>query len=383
MDRIYFDNNATTPLDPAVCETMLPYLQERFGNPSSGHRDGEQALFGITNARKQVATLLNCQPKRILFTSGGTEANNTAIWSAVSAFPEKKHIVSSVVEHASVLKPLEFLQQRFGYTIDLLPVSRDGALDLQLLAETIGPDTILVSLMAANNESGVVWPLAEIGALCREKNVLFHCDAVQLVGKAPIDLNTLPVDYFSVAAHKFHGPKGVGALYVKRTAPFTPFIMGASQEMGHRAGTENVAGIVGLGKACELAADHLETGIFNILDLRNRLQERFLTGIDDTIVNGAAQPRLPNTLNVSFKSCASGAMVQELDERGIAVSAHSACHSGDLDPSHVLRAMQVPETHIHGTLRISLSRFNTIDEVDELCEALPAIVAKSRQGVAV
>jgi cysteine desulfurase len=383
MERIYFDSNATTPLDPAVREAMLPCLNQRFGNPSSGHRFGEQALAVIGDAREQAANLLNCPRKRIFFNSGGTEANNTAIWSAVFAYPEKRHIISSLVEHASVLKPLEFLQQRFGYTIDLLPVGQDGALDLELLSETIRQDTALVTLMGANNESGVIWPLEEIGALCRKKNVLFHCDAVQLVGKIPIALETLPVDYFAVAAHKFHGPKGIGALYVRRTAPFTPLIMGAGQEMEHRAGTENVAGIVGLGKACELAARSLESGISNVRDLRDRLQERILAEIDGAIVNGAKQPRLPNTLNVSFKNCASGAMVQELDERGIAVSAHSACHSGDLDPSHVLRAMAVPETYIHGTLRISLSRFNTIDEVDMLCEILPGIVAKSRQGAAV
>jgi cysteine desulfurase len=383
MERIYFDNNATTPLDPAVREAMLPYLNERYGNPSSGHHFGEQALAGITAARDQAASLFNCRPKSIFFTSGGTEANNTAIWSAISSLPEKTHIISSAVEHASVLKPLEFLQQRFGYTIDLLPVSKDGALDLQLLSDTIRPDTVLVSLMGANNESGVVWPLADIGALCRKKNVLFHCDAVQLVGKEEIDLETLPVDYLAVAAHKFHGPKGVGALYVRRTAPFTPLIMGAGQELEHRAGTENVAGIAGLGKACELSAVYLKGGTSNVLQQRNMLQERILAEIDGAIVNGAAQPRLPNTLNISFENCASGAMVQELDERGIAVSAHSACHSGDLDPSHVLRAMAVPETHIHGTLRISLSRINTEQEVDILCDALPGIVAKSRQGAAV
>jgi len=383
MERIYFDNNATTPLDPAVREAILPYLGECFGNPSSGHRIGEQALAGINNARDQVASLLNCPPKRLFFTSGGTEANNTAIWSAITAFPDKKHIITSVVEHPSILKPLEFLQQRFGYTIELLPVSSDGGLDLQQLAASIRTDTALVTLMGANNESGVVWPLEDIGALCQEKKVLFLCDAVQLVGKEPLDLETLPVDYLSIAAHKLHGPKGSGALYVKRTAPFAKLIMGASQEMDHRAGTENVAGIVGLGQACESAGKYLESGKSEVLNLRNRLQERILQEIDGTIVNGANQPRLTNTLNVSFKNCASGAMVQELDERGIAVSAHSACHSGDLDPSHVLRAMAVPETHIHGTLRISLSRFSTSREVDILCEILPGIVAKSRQGVAV
>jgi len=383
MERIYFDNNATTPLDPAVRAAMLPYLNQYFGNPSSGHHFGEEALAGITEARKQVAALFNCPDKRIFFTSGGTEANNTAIWSAIAAFPEKKHIISSAVEHASVLKPLEFLQQRFDYRIDLLPVNTDGALDLQHLAETIGPDTVLVTLMGANNESGVVWPLAEISALCRQNNVLFHCDAVQLIGKEPVDLEILPVDYLAVAAHKFHGPKGIGALYVSRTAPFIPLIMGAGQEMEHRAGTENVAGIVGLGKASELAAGYLKSGKSAVKELRNRMQERIMTDIAEVIVNGADQPRLDNTLNLSFKNCASGAMVQELDEKGIAVSAHSACHSGDLDPSHVLRAMAVPETHIHGTLRISLSRFNTSDEVDMLCNVLPAVVGKSRQGAAV
>ncbi|NOQ66355.1 MAG: aminotransferase class V-fold PLP-dependent enzyme [Desulfobacterales bacterium] len=383
MERIYFDNNATTPLDPVVRETMLPYLDEHFGNPSSGHRFGEQALAGITNAREQVASLFNCPSKRIVFTSGGTEANNTAIWSAITAFPEKKHIITSVVEHPSILKPLEFLQQRFGYTIELLPVSRDGSLDLQQLAASIRPDTVLVTLMGANNESGVIWPLEEIGALCQEKKVLFLCDVVQLVGKEPLNLEALQIDYLSVAAHKLHGPKGSGAFYVKRTAPFTKLIMGASQEMGHRAGTENVTGIVGFGKACELAGKYLAGGKSDVLNLRNRMQERILQEIEDVIVNGASEPRLSNTLNVSFKNCASGAMVQELDERGIAVSAHSACHSGDLDPSHVLRAMAVPETHIHGTLRISLSRFSTRQEIDLFCDILPGIVAKSRQGGAV
>ena len=298
-------------------------------------------------------------------------------------FLKKKHIVTSVVEHASILKPFEFLQQRFGYTIELLPVSWDGALDLQQLAASIRPDTALVSLMGANNESGVIWPLQEIGELCQENKALFLCDAVQLVGKEPINLETLPVDYLAVAAHKLFGPKGSGALYVKRTAPFAKLIMGANQEMDLRAGTENVSGVVGLGQASELAGKYMESGKSQVLNLRNRLQERILQEIDDAIINGASQPRLQNTLNVSFKNCASGAMVQELDERGIAVSAHSACHSGDLDPSHVLRAMAVPETHIHGTLRISLSKFNTSREVDVFCDILPGIVAKSRQGMAV
>ena len=383
MAKIYFDNNATTPLDPAVRGAMLPYLDEIFGNPSSGHRFGEQALVGINKAREQVASLLNCPPQRIFFTSGGTESNNTAILSAVAASPNRKHIITSAVEHASVLKPLEFLQEHFGCTVEILPVSREGALDLQQLQDTIRPDTALVALMGANNESGVIWPIEAIGEICRDKKTLFLCDAVQLVGKEPVDLGKLHIDYLSVAAHKLHGPKGSGALYVRRSAPFTKQIMGASQESDHRAGTENVAGIVGMGQACELADAYLNKGESEVAGLRNKLEERILQEISDTVVNGANQPRLPNTLNLSFKNCASGAMVQELDERGIAVSAHSACHSGDLDPSHVLRAMAVPESHIHGTLRISLSRFSTGHEVDVFCQILPGIVKKSRQGLAV
>ena len=383
MQRIYFDNNATTPLDPAVHEAMLPYLSELFGNPSSGHRFGEIANLGLEKARDKVASLINCQPNRIFFTSGGTESNNTAIWSAVSAYPEKKHIITSAVEHASVLTPLEFLKKNFGYTVEILPVDDQGGLDLDAMAGVIRDDTVLVTLMGANNESGVVWPLADIGKLCRERKVLCHCDAVQLVGKEPVNVTEIPVDYLAIAAHKLHGPKGSGALYVRRTAPMTSLIMGASQERGHRAGTENVAGIVGFGKACELAEQGLANYEKYVKKLRDTLQDRITSEIDDVIVNGSGQPRLANTLNISFKNCASGAMVQELDEKGIAVSAHSACHSGDLDPSHVLKAMAVPETHIHGTLRISLSRFNTGQEVDKLFNVLPGIVSKSRQVLAV
>jgi cysteine desulfurase len=383
MQRIYFDNNATTPLDPVVHEAMLPYLSELFGNPSSGHRFGEAANLGLEKARDKVASLINCQPNRIFFTSGGTESNNTAIWSAVSAYPEKKHIITSAVEHASVLTPLDFLKKNFGYTVEILPVDDQGGLDLDAMAGVIRDDTVLVTLMGANNESGVVWPLAEIGKLCRERKVFCHCDAVQLVGKEPVNVTEIPVDYLAIAAHKLHGPKGSGALYVRRTAPMTSLIMGASQERGHRAGTENVAGIVGFGKACELAEQGLANYEKYVKKLRDTLQDRITSEIDDVIVNGSGQPRLANTLNISFKNCASGAMVQELDEKGIAVSAHSACHSGDLDPSHVLKAMAVPETHIHGTLRISLSRFNTGQEVDELINLLPGVVAKSRQGLAI
>jgi len=376
--KIYFDNNATTPVDPAVIEAMLPYLGERFGNPSSGHRFGEVARYGLQQAREQVATLINGKPSRLVFTSGGTEANNTAIWSAIAASPHKKHIVSSRVEHDSVLRPLQFLQDNFGYQIDLLPVDAQGGLDLGALASAIRDDTVLVSLMGANNETGVLWPLEEISAICKSRSVLFHSDAVQMVGKKPIDLEQLPVDYLSMAAHKTHGPKGVGALYAQPNAPLMPLIIGAGQEGGHRAGTENVAGIVGFGKACELAAEALLEYEQQMRPLRERLEQGF-EEIPDVLINGNELPRLANTINASFGHCASAGIIQELDEKSIAISAHSACHSGDLNPSHVLTAMGIPETHLHGTLRISLSRYNTMAEVETFLDILPKIIARSRE----
>lgn len=381
MQRIYFDNNATTPIAPEVREAMRPYLESRFGNPSSNHRCGEEAKNALEEGREQVAGLLRCHPARLTFTSGGSEANNTAIWSAVNAFPEKRHIIASRVEHASVLKPLEFLQGR-GYDIELLAVDEQGALDLDRLDAAINKDTLLVSLMGANNESGVLWPVAEIGAICRRKSVLFHCDAIQMLGKLALAVEKLPVDYLSVASHKMHGPKGIGALYVGRSTPFFPLIMGADQENGRRAGTENVAGIVGFGAAAALARPDLEAAGQQVAHLRDTLEKGICERIADVKVNGAGMPRLANTLNISFKHCSSASIIQELDERGIAVSAHSACQSGDLDPSHVLSAMQVPEDYRHGTLRISLSRYNTMVEVEQLLAILPPIITKSRAGFA-
>jgi len=378
MTRIYLDNNATTPVASEVRDAMLPYLTDRFGNPSSGHRFGEEAQDGIQQAREQVAALLNGNAARLVFTSGGTEANNTAIWSAITAWPAKKHIISSSVEHDSVLKPLRFLQENFGYEIELLPVESTGGLDLERLIAAIRPDTALVSLMGANNETGVIWPLKEIGTICRDRSVLFHCDGVQMVGKEPLDMGHLPIDYLAIAAHKLHGPKGIGALYVQRSAPMKPLIMGAGQEDGRRAGTENVAAIVGFGKACELATQHLPTYAHGVGRLRDRLEAAILNKVSDVLINGNRLPRLANTANISIKNCAANGIIQELDARGIAISAHSACHSGDLNPSHVLTAMRVPEDYLHGTLRISLSRDSTTDEIETLIDILPDIVAKSR-----
>ncbi len=383
MTRIYLDNNATTPVDPAVREAMLPCLGERFGNPSSNHRFGEAARCAVERARAQVAALLRTEPERLIFTSGGSEANSLAIWSAVMAQPGRRHLIASAVEHPSVLAPLAFLRDRFGFQLDLLPVDREGGIGLDGLARAIRPDTGLVALMGANNETGVCWPVAEIGDLCRERGVFFLCDAVQLAGKAELDLRQLPADYLSLAAHKLHGPKGTGVLFARRTAPVTPLLMGSGQERGLRTGTENVAGIVGFGKACELAAAALAQGHgVTMQTLRDRLEAQIMAAIPDARVNGQEQPRLVNTLNVSFRHASAAAMIQELDERGIAVSAHAACHGGDLDPSHVLRAMAVEEPYLHGTLRISLSRWTTMAEVDAFGALLPGIVAKSRQGFA-
>ncbi len=382
MKRIYFDNNATTPVLPEVREAMLPYLGGRFGNPSSIHHFGEEARWGIEKARQHVASLLHCRPGRLVFTSGGSEANNFAIWSAIQAFPAKKHIISSQVEHASVLEPLHFLKSQ-GYDIELLPVDTKGGLAFDALAAAIRPDTALVSLMGANNETGVLWPIERIGALCREKGVLYHCDAIQMIGKVPLDLDQLPIDYLSAAGHKIHGPKGIGALYIKRTAPVTPFVMGADQEEGRRAGTENMPGIAGFGEACDHAARAVDDFQQRIASLRDRLEYGILRDIPDVMINGKGMPRLANTLNVSFRYCSSAGLIQELDEKGIAVSAHSACQSGDLDPSHVLAAMKIPEEYRHGTLRVSLSRLNTSDEVEHLLDILPGIVSKFRQSMAI
>jgi len=380
MNRIYLDNNATTAVDPSVRDAMLPYLETFYGNPSSDHRQGEIAKRAVDLARQQVAALAGCRPREVFFTSGGTEANNMAIHSALLASPEKRHVVTSSVEHPSVLAPLRYYSQQ-GYAVDTIAVDENGAIDYEELQRMIRPDTALVSLMAANNETGVVWDLACISTICREKNTLFHCDAVQLAGKMPIDLEKLPIDYLALAAHKLHGPKGCGALCTQRSTPVFSFIRGAGQEHQRRAGTENVPGLAGFGKAAELAQTNLDCYGSLVGELRDKLERGLLEKIPDTRVNGRRAWRLPNTCNVSFKNTSSAAIIQELDEKGISVSAHSACHSGDLDPSHVLSAMHIAEEFIHGTLRISLSRYSTAGDIEKVLAVLPAIVAQSR-GVA-
>ncbi|MEW6219995.1 MAG: aminotransferase class V-fold PLP-dependent enzyme [Thermodesulfobacteriota bacterium] len=381
MRPVYLDHNATTPVDPAVREAMLPYLGERFGNPSSAHRLGQEARAAVEAAREQVAALLAARPSRLVFTGGGSEANNTAILAAALSRPERRHLVSSAVEHRSVLAPLEHLRRQ-GFEVELLPVAADGGLDPDLLASRLRPDTGLVSLMAAQNETGVLWPVAELAALVRSRGILFHTDAVQLAGKEAIDLGTWPVDYLSLAAHKLGGPKGVGALFVRRGAPYAPLVRGGGQEEGRRAGTENVPGLVGFGRAAELARARLAGFRPRLAALRDALETAVLAAIPGVRVNGAGQPRLANTSNLGFEHASGVVMVQELDERGFAVSAQAACLSGDLDPSPVLAAMAVPESYRHGSLRLSFGHGSTREELDRFLAVLPGVVAAARRGAA-
>jgi len=380
MAAVYFDNNATTPIDPQVLAAMLPFLRECFGNPSSPHQYGSRAKEAIEVAREQVGALLDCPAERLIFTCSGSEGNNTAILSAVLADPAKRRVVTSAVEHHCVLRRLEYLRDHMGVTVVFLGVDGQGRLDLDELRAAVTPDTALVSLMGANNETGVLWPVAEIAALVKSKGVLFHCDAVQLAGKEPFSLRTLPVDYLTISGHKFHGPKGAGALYVARGAPFTPLLFGGMQEFGRRAGTQNVAGIVGLGKAAELARAFLSVGGHERLrELRDHLEGRITAEIEDMAVHGGAAPRIANTLSVGVGGAPQEILLAELNDRDFAVSTTSACESKSAAPSHVLAAMGVPDHFLHSTLRLSLSRMNTIEEVEAFMVVFPQVVATARR----
>ncbi len=375
---IYMDNNATTGVAPEVLDAMLPYLKDMYGNPSSMHTFGGQVGEAVVRARAQVAALLGAKPEEIVFTSCGTESDSTAIYSALNAQPEKKHFITTRVEHPAVLALGQHLEKK-GYKVTFLGVDGKGNISLDELTAAFTKDTALVSVMFANNETGNIYPVEEIGRLCRERGVLFHTDAVQAVGKIPIDLATLPVDYLALSGHKLHAPKGVGALYVRRGAPFRPFLRGGHQERGRRAGTEAVPSIVALGKACELATQHIGEENTKVRAMRDRLQERLITSIPEAIINGDPQNGLPNTVNISFKYVEGEAILLLLDQYGICASSGSACTSGSLEPSHVLRAMGVPFTYAHGSLRLSLCRYNTMEEVDFVADSLPKIITRLRE----
>ena len=375
---IYFDNNATTAVAPEVLEAMLPYLQGLYGNASSMYRFAGFAQEALSRAREQVAGILGAQPQEIVFTSCGTESDSTAIYSALNARPEKKHFITTRVEHPAVLSLGQHLEKK-GYTVTFLGVDGKGRISMDEFSRALTKDTALVSMMYANNETGNIYPIAEVGALCRERGVLFHVDAVQAVGKIPIDLSTLPVDYLALSGHKLHAPKGVGALYVRRGAPFRPFLRGGHQERGRRAGTEAVPNIVALGAACELASKHIHEENTKVRALRDDLQSRLVSSISNAIINGDPENRLPNTVNISFKYVEGEAILLMLDQYGICASSGSACTSGSLEPSHVLRAMGVPFTFAHGSLRLSLCRYNTQEEVDFVVGHLPAIISRLRE----
>jgi len=373
----YFDNNATTRVAPEVVEAMLPFLREMWGNPSSAYGFGSQVARHIDQARERAAALIHADPKEVVFTSCGTESNNAAIHSAFTTHPEKRHVITTAVEHSANIKYCEYLKKR-GCEVTFLPVESDGSLDLHLLDNSIRPDTAIVSVMWANNETGVLFPIEETAAICQSKGVLFHTDAVQAAGKLKIDVKQLGVDYLSLSAHKLHAPKGIGLLYVRRKSKFQPYLIGGHQERGRRGGTENVAGIVAFGKAAELALEHLDDENTRVRAMRDRLEKAILANIPNAIRNGGKEPRLPNTSNIAFDGVEAEAILMQLDQLGICASSGSACTTGSLEPSHVLTAMGVNPMRARGSVRFSLGIYNNDAEVDYLLEHLPGIVAKLR-----
>jgi cysteine desulfurase len=374
--EIYFDNNATTRVAPDVFEAMRPYLTELYGNPSSIHRFGSQVGQKIAEARAQVAALIGAaDPVEVIFTSCGTEGDNAAIRGVLEARPDKRHIVTTQVEHPAVLGLCQHLEKK-GYRVTWLGVDRDGILDLDELRGALTDDTALVSIMAANNETGVIFPIDKIGAIVKARGIPFHVDAVQAAGRVPLDMRALPVDLLTISAHKFHGSKGVGALYVRRGITFPPFIIGGHQERNRRAGTENVAGIAGMGKAAEIALARLAEDSERIGKLRDRFEESLLRSCPECRMNGRRQSRLPNTSNVSFRYLEGESILVLLDQNGICASTGSACTAGSSEPSHVLRAMGMSAEWLQGTVRFSLGRFNTEKEVDDVNQTLPSIVQR-------
>ncbi|MEO1207919.1 MAG: cysteine desulfurase NifS [Cyanobacteria bacterium J06638_20] len=372
----YLDNNATTRTDPVVLEAMLPYLSELYGNPSSMHSFGGQVGAAVQTAREQVAALLGAEDTEIIFNSCGSEGNNTAIHAALAAQPEKRHIVTTAVEHPAILNVCKHLEKK-GYTVTYLSVDGRGQIDLMEVEAAITGGTALVTTMYANNETGVIFPVEEVGAFAKEAGATFHVDAVQAVGKVPIDLKNSTIDLLTLSGHKLHAPKGVGALYVRRGFRFRPFLLGGHQERGRRAGTQNVPGIVALGKAAEVARAHL-LDVDQERWLRDLLETQLLELIPDCEVNGGGTTRLPNTTNIGFKYIEGEAILFMLNQQGICASSGSACTSGSLDPSHVLTAMGLPYTILHGSIRFSLSRFTTENEIRHVLAVMPGIIAKLR-----
>ncbi len=374
---VYLDNNATTRVADEVREAMLPFLGDLYGNPSSVYTLGGVAGKHVDIAREQVAALLGSSPTEIVFTSCGTEADNLAIFGTIEAFPKKRHIITTAVEHMAVRNPIAVLEKK-GFEVTWLPVDSEGHLSLSDLESALRDDTALVSLMWANNETGVLFPVHEAAALAKTRGAVVHVDAVQAAGKLPIDLKSLPADLVAISAHKIHGPKGVGALYVRRGTRIRPRLYGGHQERNRRGGTENVPGIAGFGKAAALASTRLEDEPTRVKALRDRMEEGLLARIPESRVNGDRQNRLPNTSNLSFRYVQGEAVLLSLDEHGICASTGSACTTGQVEPSHVLRAMDVPFTYLQGSVRLSLGRYNSDEDIDRVLVVLPEAVERLR-----
>lgn len=379
MNVIYVDNNATTMVAPEVLDAMMPYFSTYYGNPSSMHSFGGDIAGAIKSARENVANLIGSAPGEIVFTSCGTESDGTAIRAAIESYPDKKHIVTSRVEHPAIKNLYESLSKK-GYRATFVPVDDSGRLDIDYLYNSLSEDTAVVSLMWGNNETGVLFPIEEISREVKSRGILFHTDAVQAVGKIPINVTESGVDMLSLSGHKLHAPKGIGALYIRKGTRFSPFMIGGHQESGRRGGTENTASIIGLGKAAELASEHLERkGYDAVSRLRDKLEYNLLEKVPNAIVNGDPASRLPNTTSIAFEYVEGEAILLMMNEHGICASSGSACTSGSLEPSHVLRAMGVPFTAAHGSIRFSLSRYNTEDEIKMILQELPPIIERLRE----
>jgi len=377
METVYVDNNATTRVAPEVFEAMRPYFTELYGNPSSMHSFGGQAGENMEKARERIANLIGATAGEIVITSCGTESDSTGIRAAIESNPDKKHIITTRVEHPAVKNLCEYLSQK-GYRVTFVPVNSVGKLGINYLFDHLTEDTAIVSIMWANNESGVVFPVEAVSKAVREKGIVFHTDAVQAVGKIPIDVNATGIDMLSLSGHKYHGPKGIGALYVRKGTKFSPFLIGGHQEGGRRGGTENVASIIGLGKASELASENLDDYNVRVRALRDKLETELMARIPNAEINGDVGRRLPNTTSIGFESVEGEAILLMMNEYGICASSGSACTSGSLEPSHVLRAMGVPFTRAHGSIRFSLSRYSTEAEVDYIVDKLPPIIERLR-----
>ena len=377
MNTIYMDNNATTRVAPEVLEAMLPYFSDYYGNPSSMHAFGGNVEKKIKEARANVAALLGADPEEIVFTSCGTESDSTAIRAALESFPDRRHVITSRVEHPAVKNLGEYLSKN-GYRATFVPVDGKGRLDLDYLYDHLTEDTAIISLMWANNETGVIFPVEEVAKVAAEREILFHTDAVQTVGKIPINLKQNHIDMLSLSGHKLHGPKGIGALYIRKGTRFSPFLIGGHQEGGRRGGTENVSSIIGLGRASQFVQEHMDDENTRVKQLRDKLESELIQRIPKSFVNGDTENRLPNTSSIAFEYVEGESILLMMDGLGICASSGSACTSGSLEPSHVLRAMGVPFTAAHGTIRFSLSIYNTEEEVDFVIEKLPGIIERLR-----